>query len=32
VMLVRRELALGGHGILVPVADIVDIARHGEAT
>jgi hypothetical protein len=31
-MLVRRELALGGHGMLVPGADIVDIARHGEVT
>jgi hypothetical protein len=31
-MLVRGELALGGHGMLVPGADIVDIARHGEAT
>ncbi len=30
-MLVRRELALGGHGILVPGADIEDIAWHGEA-
>ncbi len=25
-MLVRRELVLGGHGMLVPGADIVDIA------
>jgi hypothetical protein len=31
-MLVRRELTLGGCGMLVPVADIVDKARHGEAT
>ncbi len=31
-MLVRRELALGGHGMRVPGADIVVIARHGEAT
>jgi hypothetical protein len=30
-MLVRRELALGGHGMLVPGANIEDIARHGEA-
>ncbi len=30
-MLVRRELALGGHGMLVPGADIEDIAWHGEA-
>ncbi len=31
-MTVRRELALGGHGMLVPGADIVDIARRGEGT
>jgi hypothetical protein len=31
-MLVRRELVLCGQGMLVPGADIVDIARHGEAT
>ncbi len=31
VMLVRIELELGGHGMLVPGADIGDIARHGEA-
>jgi hypothetical protein len=31
-MHVRRELALGGHGMLVPGADIVDTAWHGEAT
>ncbi len=30
-MLVRSELALGGHGMLVLGADIEDIARHGEA-
>ncbi len=30
-MVVRRELALGGHGRLVPGADIEDIVRHGEA-
>ncbi len=30
VILVRRELVLGGHWMLVPGADIVDIARHGE--
>ncbi len=30
-MLVRRELALDGHGMLVPGADIEDIARNGEA-
>jgi hypothetical protein len=29
-MLVRRELALGGHRMLVSSADIKDIARHGE--
>jgi hypothetical protein len=29
-MLVRRELALGGHGMLVPGADIEDIAGHEE--
>jgi hypothetical protein len=31
-MLVRRELALGEHGMLLPGADIVDIAWHGEVT
>ncbi len=31
VMLVRRELALGGHGMILPGADIEDIAQHGEA-
>ncbi len=31
-MLVRREFALGGHGMLVLGADIVDISRHGEVT
>ncbi len=30
-MLVRRELALGGHWMLVPGADVEDKARHGEA-
>jgi hypothetical protein len=30
-MFVRRELALGGHGTLVPGADIEDIARHRES-
>ncbi len=30
-ILVRRELAPGGHGMLVPSADIEDIAQHGEA-
>ncbi len=30
-MFVRRELALDGHGMLVPGADIEDIAWHGEA-
>jgi hypothetical protein len=29
-MFVRRELALGGHGMLVPGADVVDITWHGE--
>jgi hypothetical protein len=32
VMLVRRELAICGHGMLVPGADIVDKAGHEEAT
>jgi hypothetical protein len=31
-MLVRRELAPGGHGMLVLGADIVDIIWHGEVT
>jgi hypothetical protein len=31
VMLVRRELALGEHGMLVPGADIDDVAWHGDA-
>ena len=31
-MLVRKDLALGGHGMLVPGADIEDIAQHGEAS
>ncbi len=31
-MLERRELALGRHGMLVPGADIVDVAQHGEVT
>jgi hypothetical protein len=30
-MLVRRELVLGGHLMLVPGADIEGVARHGEA-
>jgi hypothetical protein len=30
-MFVRRELGLGGHGMLVPGADIEDITWHGEA-
>jgi hypothetical protein len=30
-MFVRRELELGGHGMLVPGADIEDIIWHGEA-
>ncbi len=30
-MFVRRELALGGHGMLVPGMDVADITRHGEA-
>jgi hypothetical protein len=29
-MFVRRELALGGHGMLVSGADVEDIAQHGE--
>jgi hypothetical protein len=29
-MLVRRELALGGHGMRVPGADVEDITWHGE--
>ncbi len=29
-MIVRRELALGGHGILKPGADVDDITWHGE--
>jgi hypothetical protein len=32
VMLVRRELALDGHGMLVLGADIADVSWHGEAT
>ncbi len=31
-MLVRRELVLGRHGMLVLGADIADISWHGEAT
>ncbi len=31
-MLVRRELAPGGHGMLVLGADIIDIAWHRDAT
>jgi hypothetical protein len=30
-MFVRRELALGGHGMFLPDADVEYIARHGEA-
>jgi hypothetical protein len=30
-MFVRRELALGGHGMLVSGAEVEDIAQHGEA-
>ncbi len=30
-MFVRGELALGGHGMLVPGADVEDITWHGEA-
>ncbi len=30
-MFVRRELALGGHAMLVPGADVEDVAWHGEA-
>ncbi len=30
-MFVRRELALGGHGMFAPGADVEDIAQHGEA-
>jgi hypothetical protein len=30
-MFVKRELALGGHGMLVPGADVEDITWHGEA-
>jgi hypothetical protein len=30
-MFVRRELALGGHEMLVPGADIADVTWHGEA-
>ncbi len=30
-MLVRRELVLGGHGMLVPCADVEDVTWHGEA-
>jgi hypothetical protein len=29
-MIVRRELALGGNGMLVPGADIIDMSWHGE--
>jgi hypothetical protein len=32
VMLMRRELALDGHGMLVLGADIADVSLHGEAT
>ncbi len=30
-MFVRRELALGGHEMLVPGADVADVTWHGEA-
>jgi hypothetical protein len=30
-MFVRRELVLGGHGMLVPGGDVEDITWHGEA-
>jgi hypothetical protein len=30
-MFVRRELALGGHKMPVPGADIVDVSWHGKA-
>ncbi len=30
-MFVRRELALDGHVMLVPGADVKDITLHGEA-
>jgi hypothetical protein len=30
-MFVRRELALGGHEMLVPGADVEDVTWHGEA-
>jgi hypothetical protein len=30
-MFVRRELALGGHEMLVPGADVGDVTWHGEA-
>jgi hypothetical protein len=30
-MFVRRELALGGHEMLVPGADVVDVSWHGKA-
>ncbi len=30
-MFVRRELALGGYGMLVPGAEVEDIIQHGEA-
>ncbi len=29
-MFVRRELALGGHEMLVPGADVEDVTWHGE--
>jgi hypothetical protein len=31
-MLVRRDLALGGYGMLVLCLDIADVSWHGEAT
>ncbi len=30
-MFVRRELARGGHEMLVPGADVADVTWHGEA-
>ncbi len=31
-VLVRRELVLGGHGMIVFDVDVADVAQHGEAT
>jgi hypothetical protein len=30
-MFVRRELVLGGHGMIVPGAEVEDVTWHGEA-